>query len=35
MIWTTSTDWNNPDKVLQLDFPAYGTKDLGAIVVQQ
>lgn len=35
MIWTTSTDWNNPDKVLQLDLPAYGTKDLGAIVVQQ
>jgi hypothetical protein len=34
MIWTTSTDWNNPDKVLKLDLPAYGTKDLGAIVVQ-
>jgi hypothetical protein len=35
MIWTTSTDWNNPDKVFQIDLPAYGTKDLGAVVVQQ
>jgi hypothetical protein len=34
MIWTTSTDWNNPDKVFQVDLPAYGTKDLGAVVVQ-
>ena len=34
VIWTTSTDWNNPDKVFQVDLPAYGTKDLGAVVVQ-
>ncbi|MCB9893308.1 MAG: hypothetical protein H6839_02540 [Planctomycetes bacterium] len=33
MIWTDSTDWNNPDKVFELDLPAYGTKDLGAVVV--
>ncbi|MCA8916829.1 MAG: hypothetical protein KDB90_15660 [Planctomycetes bacterium] len=35
MIWTDSTDWNNPDKVFELDLPAYGIKDLGAVVVQQ
>ena len=35
MIWTTSTDWNNPDKVFQVNLPAYETKDLGAVVVQQ
>lgn len=34
MIWTTSTDWNNPDKVFQVDLPAYGIKDLGAVAVQ-
>ena len=35
MIWTNSTDWNNPDKVFQINLPAYGIKDLGAVVVQQ
>lgn len=34
MIWSTSQDWNNPDKVFQLDLPPYGTTDLGAVVVQ-
>ena len=33
-IWTTSTDWNNPDKVFQIDLPAYGIKDLGAVVIE-
>lgn len=32
-IWTESTDWQNPDHVFQLDLPAYGTEDLGAIIV--
>ena len=34
MIWSTSQDWNNPDKVFQIDLPPYGTTDLGAVVVQ-
>jgi len=33
MIWSVSKDWNNPDKVFQLDLPAYGAKDFGALVV--
>ncbi|MBK8207295.1 MAG: carboxypeptidase regulatory-like domain-containing protein [Planctomycetes bacterium] len=33
MIWTTSDDWNNPDRVFQLDLPAFGIKDLGNVVV--
>lgn len=33
-IWTTSSDWNNPDKVFQIDLPAYGIKDLGAVVIE-
>jgi hypothetical protein len=32
-IWTESTDWTNPDHVFQLDLPAYGTKDLGPVIV--
>lgn len=34
MIWSQSQDWNNPDKVFQLDLPPYGTTDLGAVIVQ-
>jgi hypothetical protein len=34
MIWSTSDDWNNPDKVFQVDLPPYGVTDLGAVVVQ-
>jgi hypothetical protein len=33
MIWTASTDWNNPDRVFRLDLPAHGDKDLGGLVV--
>lgn len=30
-VWTTSKDWDNPDRVFRLDLPAFGVKDLGAI----
>lgn len=33
MIWSSSKDWNSPDKVFKLDLPAYGTKDLGGLVI--
>ncbi len=35
MIWTTSADWNNPDRVFQLNLPAFEAKNLGDIVVAQ
>jgi hypothetical protein len=35
MIWSTSEDWNKPDKVFQVNLPAYADKDLGAVVVTQ
>lgn len=34
MIWSHSENWNEPDKVFQVNLPAYGTTDLGAVVVQ-
>ena len=33
MIWSRSSDWNNPDKVFRVDLPAAGVKDLGGVVV--
>jgi hypothetical protein len=35
MIWTGSADWNNPDRVFQLELPAFETKNLGDVVVAQ
>lgn len=35
MVWSSSTDWNNPDRVHRLELPAFGTHDLGNIVVGQ
>jgi len=32
-IWTNSGEWHSPDKVFKLTLPAFGTKDLGAVVV--
>lgn len=29
MIWSQSQDWNNPDRVFQLDLPPNGTQDSG------
>lgn len=34
MIWTTSTDWANPDRVFKTELPAYGDKDLGNIIAR-
>ncbi|MCC6574382.1 MAG: hypothetical protein IT462_11385 [Planctomycetes bacterium] len=34
-IWTASTDWQRPDKVFRIDMPAYGEKDLGAVVLNR
>lgn len=33
MIWAEGSDWANPDKVFQVDLPAYAEKNLGAVVV--
>lgn len=33
MIWSASTDWANPDRVHRIELPAFGTHDLGNIVV--
>lgn len=33
MIWSASTDWNNPDRVYRLELPVYGNKDLGGLVI--
>ena len=33
MIWTDSSDWGNPDKVFQIELPAFGSKDLGSVVI--
>ncbi len=33
MIWSSSKDWNAPDKVFKLDLPAYAVKDLGGLVI--
>lgn len=33
MIWSSSSDWKKPDKVLKVELPAWGQKDLGGIVV--
>lgn len=35
MIWATSTDWANPDKVFEVNLPAYAERDLGAVVVTE
>lgn len=32
-VWAESKDWKNPDKVFQVELPAYATKDLGNVVV--
>ncbi|MCA8946778.1 MAG: hypothetical protein KDB29_11165, partial [Planctomycetes bacterium] len=34
MIWAEGSDWANPDKVFQVDLPAYAEKNLGAVVTQ-